>query len=311
MTSGKLLVVGSLNQDTSLKVHVLPKPGETVAAIDVLVSAGGKSANQAVAASRLGAEVSLIGAVGDDEAGTALRRQLEASGVDTSSVSTIVSTATGTALITVDDQGENTIVVAAGANDHLTPERIGDSDFGGAAIISLCLEVPDHVLVYAALRAKRQGARVMLNASPLRAFDCALLELADIVVVNEHEYSALFGELPAEDDDWLTKLAELATQLLIVTLGKDGAIAVDRSTPTPTIHRQESRHVEAVDTTGCGDALAGVLAGELSKGTPLPEALERATAFASLVATRSGAQSSYPSREAFAQWQAEQAYAYE
>lgn len=305
MTSGGLLVVGSLNQDTSLKVNALPKPGETVAASDVLVSAGGKSANQAVAASRLGAEVSLIGAVGDDAAGMVLRQQLEASGVDTSRVATIASTATGTALITVDSQGENTIVVAAGANDRLTPERIIEADFSAVAILSLCLEVPDPVLIHAALLAKRESARVMLNASPLRAFDRALLELADVLVVNEHEYAALFGELPAEDDDWFTKLGELAAQLLVVTLGEDGAIAVDGSTITPTVHRQQSPHVRAVDTTGCGDALAGVLAGELSKGAALSEALERATAYASLVATQSGAQSSYPSQEVFAQWQSE------
>ncbi|WP_165314263.1 ribokinase [Agromyces protaetiae] len=296
-----VLVVGSLNIDHTVVVDELPRPGETVTARRSYRMPGGKGANESVAAARVGADVVFVAAVGDDEQGRSALRSLAELGVDTSWAVERSGALTGTASITVDASGENTIVVDAGANATLAPDALRPEQFEGAAALLLTLEVPDPVMVAAMREAKAHSVPVIFNPSPLRAHDRELVLGTDILVVNEDEFRALASPDGA-DDTALRRAAEaLGVPVVVVTCGSRGVIVVDRTAgaevaPVPSIA------VTALDTTGCGDAFTGALAARLAAGDELSAAVGFATSYAALVATRRGAQASYPDLPTYETW---------
>ncbi|MFI0976907.1 ribokinase [Streptomyces sp. NPDC021093] len=299
MSSERLVVVGSLNMDLSVTVPRLPRPGETVPGADVVRGAGGKGANQAVAAARLGAEVRMVGLLGDDALGGELRERLVKEGVDARSVAQLPGVASGLALIVVQQDGENTITLSPGANRHLDVPALGSLTGGAVArsgdTLLLQLEVPLPTVLAAAREAREAGALVVLNAAPLPPSGghglSELLRAVDVLVVNETEAAGL---LPHTHTDWsehARALRELGPGTVVITLGAEGAVAAG-----PQFTCSEGGFtVDAVDTVGAGDAFCAQLALSLGSGVPLPEAVRRACAAGALATTRPGAQSSLPS----------------
>lgn len=274
-----IVVVGSLNADLVVRTERFPKPGETLHGSDLAILPGGKSANQAVAAGRLGGTVRMIGAVGDDGNGALLRDSVADAGVDTTHVAVREGVATGTAVITVDAQGENTIVISGGANATLTPDDVPADAFDGAAVLGLCLEVSIDVVLAAARAAHEAGVTVLTNLSPFGDVPRELLDLTDVLLVNEHE-----AEL----------LGDHGVARSIVTRGGDGSIVHDGDAAPVEV---PAIPVEAVDTTGCGDAFMGAVALRLAAGDDLAEAARFAAAVGAYAATGAGAQASYPTTE--------------
>ena len=279
---GRVVVVGSLNADLVVRTRRFPRPGETLRGEDLLVLPGGKSANQAVAAGRLGGDVALVGAVGDDGNGALLRSSVAAAGVDVSGVATRPDVPTGTAVITVDDAGENTIVVSAGANGTLAPADLPADVLAGAAVLCLCLEVSTDVVLAAARAARAAGAVVVTNLSPYGPVPDELLALTDVLLVNEHEAAQLGGH---------------GVRRSIVTRGGAGCVVHDGDAEPVHV---AAVPVQAVDTTGCGDAFTGATALRLAAGDTLADAARYAVGVGAFAATRPGAQSSYPTPEELA-----------
>ncbi|WP_410601522.1 ribokinase [Amycolatopsis sp. lyj-90] len=280
MTS-QVLVIGSANADLVVPVDRRPGGGETVLGGDTTLSPGGKGANTAVAAARLGADVALLGAVGDDSYGELLKRSLAESGVNTASVRTS-ERPTGIAYITVTPDGENSILVSPGANSGLRPE---DVDLDGAEIVVLSLEIPLETVEHAVAKAAEAGVRTLLNLSPAAELSAKTLQSLDVLLVNEHEAAFLLG---GEAD--FPRLLDLGPKAAVVTLGAKGAAVVTADGVTEV----SSPKVEAVDTTGAGDAFAGALATALAKGEELADAARWAVKVAAITVTRQGAQPSYP-----------------
>ncbi|MFD6072283.1 ribokinase [Amycolatopsis lurida] len=280
MTS-QVLVIGSANADLVVPVDRRPGGGETVLGGDTILSPGGKGANTAVAAARLGADVALLGAVGDDPYGELLKRSLAESGVNTDSLRTS-ERPTGIAYITVTPDGENSILVSPGANSALRPE---DVDLGGAEVVVLSLEIPLETVEHAVAKAVESGVKTLLNLSPAAELSAETLQGLDVLLVNEHEAAFLLG---GEAD--FPKLLDLGPKAAVVTLGAKGAAVVTSDGVTEV----SSPKVEAVDTTGAGDAFAGALATSLAKGEELADAARRAVKVAAITVTRQGAQPSYP-----------------
>lgn len=280
MTS-QVLVIGSANADLVVPVDRRPGGGETVLGGDTVLSPGGKGANTAVAAARLGADVALLGAVGDDPYGELLKRSLAESGVNTDSLRTS-ERPTGIAYITVTPDGENSILVSPGANSALRPE---DVDLDGAEVVVLSLEIPLETVEHAVAKAVEHQVKTLLNLSPAAELSAKTLKGLDVLLVNEHEAAFLLG---GEAD--FPKLLDLGPKAAVVTLGAKGAAVVtaDGVTEVP------SPKVEAIDTTGAGDAFAGALATSLAKGDELAEAARKAVKVAAITVTRQGAQPSYP-----------------
>ncbi|GAA1861797.1 ribokinase [Asanoa iriomotensis] len=284
----RVVVVGSANLDLGVGVRQLPRPGETVLGSDVVASPGGKGANQAVAARRLGADAVLVAALGGDRFGADLRVALAGEGLPPDHVVTYDDCATGIALIVVDADGENTIVVSSGANARLDAAALaGLPDLlGSADLLVLQLEIPLDTCLAAARHARRAGARVLLNAAPLPPAGApALAELlreVDVLVVNEGEAAELGGDA--------TALRHRGPAACVITLGARGAVSAD-ATGTRT-HRPF--RVDAVDTTGAGDTFCGALAAALAEGAELDEAVRRGCAAGALATTRMGAQSAMP-----------------
>lgn len=284
-----VVVVGSVNLDLCLAAPHLPAPGETVLGTSVALRPGGKGGNQAVAARRLGAETRLFAAVGDDQFGADLRKALVEEGLPLDHVTTL-DTATGIAAIVVDPSGENTIVVAPGANGRLGPVTL-EPVLGPGRVLVLQLEIPLDTCADAARQARAAGATVLLNAAPLPDTigpDLGeLLALTDILVVNEGEARRLFGSAaPAWPD-----VARHGPTACVITLGAQGALVLTHDLE----RRQEPFPVRAVDTTGAGDAFCGALAVCLAQDTPLTEAVRRACAAGALATTKPGAQAALPS----------------
>ncbi|ONF63058.1 ribokinase [Amycolatopsis keratiniphila] len=280
MTS-QVLVIGSANADLVVPVDRRPGGGETVLGGDTILSPGGKGANTAVAAARLGADVALLGAVGDDPYGDLLKRSLAESGVDTGSLRTS-ERPTGIAYITVTPDGENSILVSPGANSALRPE---DVDLDGAEIVVLSLEIPLETVEHAVAKAVEHQVKTLLNLSPAAELSTKTLKGLDVLLVNEHEAAFLLG---GEAD--FPKLLNLGPKAAVVTLGAKGAAVVTADGVTEV----SSPKVEAVDTTGAGDAFAGALATSLAKGEELVDAARKAVKVAAITVTRQGAQPSYP-----------------
>ncbi|MFC1406962.1 MULTISPECIES: ribokinase [Streptacidiphilus] len=303
----RLVVVGSLNMDLSVTVPRLPAPGETVSGADVIRGAGGKGANQAVAAARLGARVRMVGLLGDDAFGSELRSCLATEGVDDRAVAELPGAASGLALIVVQHDGENTITLSPGANHHLDTATLATLTDGLLAAptdtVLLQLEVPLPTVLAAARTARAAGALTVLNAAPRPEPGPLLAELlreVDVLVVNETEATGLLGiqHRPGADTG-LETWAERAEQLralgpatVVITLGALGALAAG---PLHR-HHQPGFPVHAVDTVGAGDAFCAQLSIALGAGVALPQALRRACAAGARAATRVGAQSSLPTR---------------
>ncbi|MGN6426125.1 MAG: ribokinase [Leifsonia sp.] len=297
--TGRILVVGSLNADLVVQTERFPRAGETVAGGDLSIGAGGKGANQAVAAGRLGGDVALVGAVGADANGELLRSAVAGSGVDTSLVSVREGVATGTALITVAADGENTIVVSAGANGTLSPADLPDDALAGAAVLGLCLEVPEATVRDAAERGRAAGVTVLLNPSPFGPAASRLAPLADVLLVNEGEAEALLGlgaGAAADDRDAVRAgFRALGVQRAVVTRGGDGCLVLDGDADPEHV---PAVRISPVDTTGAGDAFMGALLLRLAEGDDLLTAARFAAGVGAFAASRPGAQASYPTPDA-------------
>lgn len=260
----RVVVLGSLNVDLVTRVERHPAPGETVLGEGLRRLAGGKGANQALAAARAGAAVTMVGAVGDDEGGRAYAARLAAAGVDTAALA-VADEPTGTALIVVDAEGENSIVVVAGANATVTADAV--PALGPGDVLLVQLEVPLGTVADACRRARDQGARVVLNTAPYADLPDDVLALADPVVANEHE-AARLSSTPGS---------------LLVTLGADGARWGDLALPAEPVD-------DVVDTTGAGDAFCGALAAALADGADDATALRAALAAGARAVRHDGAQ---------------------
>ncbi|MEV4341176.1 ribokinase [Streptomyces sp. NPDC049590] len=287
-----LLVVGSANADLVIGVERRPAAGETVLGGDLAVHPGGKGANQAVAAARLEARTALLARVGDDGHGRLLLDSLRAAGVDT--VGVLVGGApTGVALITVDPSGDNSIVVSPGANARLRPEdvRAADGLFRASRVVSAQLEIPLETVVEV-VRSLAPGSRFVLNPSPPRELPVEVLAACDPLIVNEHEARVILGDARVGDDpaDWARLLLAKGPRSVVVTLGARGALVCDGS-GTALV---PSVKVDAVDTTGAGDAFTAALAWRLGAGAGLAEAAAYAARVGAAAVTRRGAQESYP-----------------
>lgn len=286
-----IAVLGSTNMDLVAYVPKAPRLGETVTGRSFRTVPGGKGANQAVAAARCGGEVVLIGAVGADEFGVRLRSALTAAGVETAALRTVEG-ASGTAHITVDDEGGNSIIVIPGANALVTSLEPGDAArIGAADSLLLQLELPLEAVLAGARAARAHGVRTILTPAPAQPLPAELLAATDLLVPNEHEAAALTG---------LTDVRLAAAALLqdvpevVVTLGAAGVLYAARGREPLTL---PAPRVKAVDTTAAGDTFVGALAVALGEGRPVPEALRWASAAAALSVQRPGAQDSMPTRQ--------------
>ena len=291
-----VVVVGSLNMDLVTRAQRMPKPGETLAGHSFETVSGGKGANQAVAAARLGARVAMIGCVGDDAYGEQLRRALVAEQIDVQGVTTVVNVPTGIAAIVVDANGQNSIIIVAGGNGELTPEVVDGFDalLSEASVVICQLEVPTDSVAHVLRRAHESGKIVILNPAPATtALPDHWYPLIDYLIPNETEAAILTG-LPVDS----LESAELAAHALlvcglgkiIVTLGEQGALFASGQ---GTVHFPAPQ-VTAVDSTAAGDTFVGGFAAALARGRDEVSAIRFAQAAASLSVTRPGAQPSIP-----------------
>ena len=294
----RVLVVGSANVDFTVAASRLPGVGETVSGGTLLVNHGGKGANQAVAARRLGAEVRFVACVGDDASGRDIRAALQAEGVGVDGMIVTREAATGTALIVVDQQGRNQIVVAPGANWRLSAEHVRSraEDFAWAQVVLCQLETPLDTLDVALGEARRRGLVTVLNPAPVRdGISDDVWRRVDYLTPNEGEAARLSG-VPVEDvrsaGAAARVLRERGVGTVIVTLGVQGSVACTAGGDV----RTEAFPVNAVDTTAAGDSFNGALGTALAAGDALPDALRFASAAAALACTRRGAQPSLPTR---------------
>jgi ribokinase len=297
-TARRVLVVGSANVDFTVAASRLPRVGETVSGGTLLVNHGGKGANQAVAARRLGAEVRFVACVGDDASGRDIRAALQADGVGVDGVMVTAETATGTALIVVDDQGRNQIVVAPGANWRLSVEHVRSraDDFAWAQVVMCQFETPLETLVWALAEAKRRGLVTVLNPAPVReGISDDVWRLVDYLTPNEGEAERLSGVAVRDADSAAAAgraLRRRGVGTVIVTLGAQGSLACTARDDV----RVPAFAVTAVDTTAAGDAFNGALGAALAGRDTLPDALRFASAAAAIACTRRGAQPSLPTR---------------
>jgi ribokinase len=295
----RITVVGSLNTDLVIKSPRLPEAGETVTAGHFATFPGGKGANQAVAAARLGASVAMIGAVGGDDFGRQLREGLSREGIDVSHVIADVTTASGIALITVDPEGQNTIVVAPGANWRLTPAHVEKAAnlIARSQILLIQLEIPIETVTRAAEIASSAKVRVVLDPAPApeNPLPDRLIRLIDVINPNEVEAKALTGTQVADERgarEAAERLLAMGCRSAVIKLGARGAFVADGDTRAVVSGIQ----VDAVDTTAAGDAFAGALAVGLGEGRSVLEAVRFANVVGAISVTRMGAQPSMPRR---------------
>ncbi len=291
----RVVVLGSLNMDLVVPLSRLPRSGETVIGERLQRFPGGKGANQAVAAARLGAAVAMVGRVGKDSFGDELLDNLKADGVDIDGVERDPDEPTGAALILVEKGGENMIAVARGAGGVVGEADVARATKGLHArdVLLLQLEIPMAAVASAANQAKAAGARVILNAAPAAPFEVGLLSQLEVLVVNELEAEPILGR-PAGDTEEAVEAARTAVKRgarsAVVTLGSAGAVLAEGE----SVHRVEPQRVQAVDATGAGDAFVGALAAALAAGATLVEAAELAGAAGAAAVTKPGAQASLP-----------------
>ena len=307
-----ILVVGSLNADLVVRAPRFPRPGETISGEDLQVIAGGKGANQAVAAARLGASVSMLGRVGKDNFGDFLLDNLKSNHVDAQLVQRH-DASTGTATIIVDSNGQNSIVLSAGANGKVSSADVKSASFLDYKLLLLQLEIPLETVLSAAKRAHENGLRVILNPAPAQVIPTELIALADFIIPNETELSLLTG-ISVNDLDPVEKAArkllEQGAKNVIVTLGSNGALIVTRAKVT----KVNTYLVDVVDTTAAGDAFIGGFAAKLLESDSLLSSMQEHTltgtralelqravrygcACGALATTKFGAQPSLPTKE--------------
>jgi ribokinase len=286
-----VVVIGSVNNDVTVMTPRLPRSGETVIGTRHFIGPGGKGANQAVAVARLGATVGLVAVVGADELGEAMQAGLADEGVDTSAVGLDPAASSGIAVITVDADAENTIVVSPGANRLLTPDVIDSNAaaISGARVVVAQLEVP----VDAVLAAARISTGIFcLNPAPAQALPAELLEKVDVLIPNRSELSVLArrDEMVRNADVPAAARAIRQNGTTVITLGSDGAILVSQE----SVEKYPAFPVQAVDPTGAGDAFCGALAYSLSRGNHIEEAVAFSIVAGGLAVTRPGAQAGMP-----------------
>ena len=294
----KILVVGSSNTDMVIKTHSFPTPGETILGGRFLMNAGGKGANQAVAAARLGGVVTFVGKIGDDIFGKQAVQQLEDEGINVDFVAVDSENPSGVAMITVDRKGENSIVVAPGSNGTLSPAdfdkamtKLDESDF-----VLMQLEIPIPTVEYIAAKAAEKQKKVILNPAPAASLSNELLQNLYLITPNETEAELLTGIKVVDVQSALkaaTQLHDKGVEVVIVTMGAAGAFLLE--------NRQSeligATRVNAVDTTAAGDTFNGALVVALSEGKSMRESIAFANRAASISVTRIGAQSSVPYRK--------------
>jgi ribokinase len=289
-------VVGSANIDLTFRTPRLPRPGETLCGTAFHLGFGGKGANQAVTAARLGARVTLVACVGRDVFGQQIIANFQAHGMDTAHVRVDGERPSGVASIVVDDEARNCILVVPGANERLSPADVQHVDIAAADVVLGQLEVPVPTTLEAFRMTRAAGVLTLLNPAPAAPLPPELLQRTDLLVPNETEAELLTGQ-PAGT---LSEVEAAARSLLlrgpravVVTLGERGALCVDAA----GANYFPARPVQAVDSSGAGDAFIGGLAVFLAEGMALPEALRRANAVAALSVTRLGTQTALPTRE--------------
>jgi ribokinase len=299
MNESHVIVVGSANIDYTMVVPRLPAPGETVLASDLQVLPGGKGMNQAVAAARLGAAVTFVGAVGDDQEGAFLVERMKTEGINVDRVLIDETRRTGLAMVSVLPEGENSIAVASGANESLLPDWTASSVrslAGPGSVVVVQAEIPRCVVESVAHATEAAGARLLLNLAPYLDVPAEVLRLADPLVVNEVEAIALHGAPisgPADAQRAAEALVNTARSV-VITMGAAGACWATASAsgyvPSPLVN-------DVVDTTGAGDAFVGALSSVLAAGQSLAAAVGVAGLVGAFTVIRFGAQPSYPSRE--------------
>lgn len=293
----KIVVIGSCNTDMVISMDHLPLPGETLIGGEFFMNSGGKGANQAVAAARLGGNVSFIAKVGNDPFGKRALEQYRAEGIDVKHILTDPEQPSGVALIMVDAQGENSIAVASGANAHLTTKDINNAKeiLSRADIVLMQLETPITTVEHAANVAKRSGAKVILNPAPAQPLPESLLQNLYILIANETEAEFISGT-QITDMDSVARAADIlcdkGVEKVVITLGSRGAFVKERG----NYHQIPGLKVKAVDATAAGDTFCGALCVALAEGKNLTEAVTFANRCAAVTVTRMGAQSSLPYR---------------
>ena len=298
MTARTIAVVGSINADLGLRVTRHPRPGETLPGTGGGVTPGGKGANQAVAAARLGAHVVMVGAVGADAHASPALTGLRDAGVDLTAVVAHEDLPTGLAVVTVADDGENSIVVVPGANARVDADAVRASAdaIRDAAAVVLQGEIPRSGIEAAA---RACTGRLVLNPAPVLDLDPEVIRAADPLIVNEHEAAGVLAQLlpageriPAEPAERIRALAAQGVRSVVLTLGSRGALVLENA--DAPLREIPAARVKAVDTTGAGDAFIGALAAEIVTGASLADAARFASRVAAYSVTSTGAQPSYP-----------------
>lgn len=297
-TKKKIVVIGSSNTDMVIKSDRLPKPGETILGGNFLMNHGGKGANQAVAAARLGGNVTFVCKIGNDIFGNETMEMFHKEKIDTTYVGITTTEPSGIALINVDKKGENCIVVASGANSTLSVEDIQKAEpaIKRASIVIMQLETPIESVTYAARMAKKDGITVLLNPAPAQPLPDELLANVDIIIPNVTEAEIISGMCITDEEsakEAIRHISAKGIKTVIITMGARGALAYENN---EFIHIPAFK-VEAVDTTAAGDTFCGGLCVALSEGKSLKEAIIFASKASSISVTRMGAQGSIPLRE--------------
>ena len=294
----RIAVIGSLNMDLVVRAPRIPKPGETIIGADDLhMIPGGKGANQAYASAMLGAEVSMVGRVGDDMFGEQLITNLKKAGVDTHHITRDSDASTGIAMIVVEQGGQNSIVVSRGANGRVSPPDVSRAEavIQSASLVLLQLEIPLPAVINAAQFAENHGVKVVLNPAPAQHLPAELLSLTDILIPNETEASMLSVCVGTDDGikQAAAKLCQSGVKTVVMTRGSRGASLI---TENEIVHFP-SFPIEPVDTTAAGDAFVGSFAVALAEGRSISEAVMYGNAAGALASTKSGAQPSMPGRD--------------
>jgi len=289
----KIVVVGSSNTDMVVKLPRLPGKGESIIGGEFMMPAGGKGANQAVAAARLGAQVTFVARLGADVFGDKALAGLKAEGINTDFIVRDADAPSGVALIIVDSNGDNMLAVAPGANARLNAadvERAAGAIAAADAVV-LQLEIPLEAVAQALRIARQHHVRTVLNPAPARVLPDEVLAMVDVLTPNEHEAALLSGDIGQTVDQAARHLLRMGAGRVVVTLGADGAMTAG---PDQFLCRAAGFHVQAVDTTAAGDAFTAALACALARGDDMPAAVRFANAVGALTVTKMGAQPSLP-----------------